>query len=694
MVNEIFAARRGRVLIPGADAPGDFAVVATMNRNLEALGYTLGEDALRVLLRRSASDAINFYAGIVPVLRKLTGADRRFAPMYPNFPAQVMAASDAELYLNAVVHYLGDFVTDVVGVPTRILPGYVAQPRASLDEELVPLKVLRSGTEQEFLSIFTDLVAANASLSDADKAVVAWFVEYLQEGTTSLIPAEIPQKETLAFLSACIMKQGGPPPAAHFRTATDVLRLAAALSGGDVSLAEPTKFKSFRRRERRLLLGLLDRIDNVAEDVLRRPERWKRLGHMLHAGEYARQYPNAHVAFEVSRGNTNRRTFNSRVEAAIENIDPDLPSLLGQRPGDFARRLDHVLRSSVRPISAAAAFLDVANQVSTPVLVQLRHHLANRPGRESSRPFFPKGDVARIFIGAGLKPIPAFGPELQQILAGEIRQILVERFRKLPPLGRVFLDERLRRSMVPFGMRSASRSLRTVARGSRIPIPDTPTLRFFLWWKQGDSRVDIDLSAAAFTADWGRCEAITYYNLRAFGGYHSGDITSAPNGAAEFIDVDRTAVLERGFRYVAMVLNSYSGQPYCDLPECFAGWMGRVEPRSGEIFEPRTVVDRIDLTAKSRMAVPIIFDMQERQAVWVDLSPKGLPFGGNVGKTDRTLATLGRVMVDLNRPNLYDLFDMHRQARGVPVVEREGADVVFDLATAFEADEIRSKYLI
>lgn len=34
----------------------------------------------------------------------------------------------------------------------------------------------------------------------------------------------------------------------HVRTATDVLRLAVALSGGDVSLAEPRKFGKFRRR--------------------------------------------------------------------------------------------------------------------------------------------------------------------------------------------------------------------------------------------------------------------------------------------------------------------------------------------------------------------------------------------------------------------------------------------------------------
>ena len=41
-----------------------------------------------------------------------------------------------------------------------------------------------------------------------------------------------------------------------------------------------------------------------------------------------------------------------------------------------------------------------------------------------------------------------------------------------------------------------------------------------------------------------------------------------------------------------MTLNSYTQQPYCDLPECFAGWMAREKADSGEIYEPKTVQDQ------------------------------------------------------------------------------------------------------
>ncbi|MFD2349516.1 hypothetical protein ACFSTC_09245 [Nonomuraea ferruginea] len=69
---------------------------------------------------------------------------------------------------------------------------------------------------------------------------------------------------------------------------TDVLRLACALSGGDVTLATPTRFRSFRRAERRALLRALDAVATPAKlgDVPRHRERWKRLGERLHPHEY------------------------------------------------------------------------------------------------------------------------------------------------------------------------------------------------------------------------------------------------------------------------------------------------------------------------------------------------------------------------------------------------------------------------
>lgn len=139
---------------------------------------------------------------------------------------------------------------------------------------------------------------------------------------------------------------------------------------------------------------------------------------------------------------------------------------------------------------------------------------------------------------------------------------------------------------MPFSQRSASKALRTLVRGSRIDLPEANVIRFFLWWKNGKNCTDIDLSAALYDAEFIYKDIVSYYNLKNYGGHHSGDIVDAPEGAAEFIDIDVRKTEEMGIRYLVMSLNSYTEQPYCDLPECFADWMARKHAGSGEIFEP------------------------------------------------------------------------------------------------------------
>lgn len=125
------------------------------------------------------------------------------------------------------------------------------------------------------------------------------------------------------------------------------MRLATAMSDGDVSLAENTRFRNFKKRERKNLLSLLENAGNITEDMLRHNNRWKRLGERLHPFEYAQEYPRCADAFDVIRNNKPFVTFSSEVEQKIKynNINGVLPLLL-TRPGEFARRLDKLLRSN------------------------------------------------------------------------------------------------------------------------------------------------------------------------------------------------------------------------------------------------------------------------------------------------------------------------------------------------------------
>lgn len=687
MNNALYLRRRGKIFVPNTGRGELLPVntIATVSKNLESLGYALSEQAAAACRTLSLDELTTLYRELVAALKRGKGAHRTFRPLYPNFPDQVMDMAEGELYLNALLHYWtgGQYRPDTQ--PLERLP--------LLDA--VKLQPIDLGTEKEFEALFGQIAASNTSLSQQDTEDLRWFVKFYGDDIARLLPDGMSQKENMAFLAGLLLThtQNAVDLVGQLcRTATDVLRLAVALSGGDVSLAQSVKFRRFSRPERRLLLGLLEGQGRPTEDMLRWKGRWVRLGERLHPGEFGARFPQTAEAFRVLRNDLPFDTFNSLVEKAVADGDvPGATGCLSARPGDLARRLDHLLRlDPAQQEMVIAAFAQASARVSTPVLLQVACHFANRGRRGKLRVFFPKGNVAKAH--AEEDTLPSLSPDVCGRVQDVCRETLTARFRALPLLGRCYVDPALADYLVPFSQRSASKSLRTIVRGSKLPLPDAKVLRFFVWWRNGKGRTDIDLFDASFRL----IDTIAYYNLKGYGGCHSGDIVNAPNGASEFIDITLAKVLEKGAAYVVMTLNSFTEQPYCDLPECFAGWMARSHPASGEIFEPKTVQDRLDITADTKIALPVLFDLVNRRVVWCDAALKSHPrwvnnVDANLGGIQLTLKSF----LDLNKPNLYDLFLLHAQARGVLVDAPAEADTVFSVEneTPFRLDIIASEYL-
>lgn len=704
-IREIFLRRRHRVLLePGTESSLPMTYIASLLKNVESLGFTCSPALIERMTTLSERALLEFYGPLIACLRRMVGAHVEFEPMYPNFPQQVMDASEAELYVNAIMHYLGD----MLGV--RIMPRYEKQPRPPLADSL-DLKVIDLGDDGELREIAKKLIGAKTSISDTDKRDVAALLAHYRDDVATILPGDIPHKENLGYVTGLLLDH----PAAdmlltrYFKTATDVLRLATALSDGDVSLAGKTRFRSFKRAERRVLLSLVERCKNPVEDMSRHKGKWIRLGERLHPGEYGERFPETASAFAILRNNKPVVTFNSKVEKALERRDVAAAvGLLRDRPGELARRLDHLLRlaGSAQPDAGepvVAAFDEVADKVATPVLLQLYAHFTHRNSERELRSFFPKGNVAKLVTIED--ELPKIAEPMRERVVTRCYETLLARFGELPALGKVYLDDALAEHLVPFSQRSSSKGLRTLVRGSRLPIPEGNTIRFFLWWKEGEvegqatGRVDIDLSAGIYDDQWAYHEHISYTHLKSskFKAVHSGDITSAPNGACEFIDIDITSALKKGARYVVMSVLSYSQHPFYALPECFAGWMMRKKPKSGEVFEPSTVVDRIDLAADTRVCIPVIIDLASRVMYWADLALTRNPaWVVNIEANQRGIVTMARSIIALVKPNLYQLFELHTRARGDRVDTIEEADTVFSLhegITPFSIEQIMADFL-
>lgn len=732
--NAIYVRRSSKVMLQaegrlgGQADTGDSTEHAALNhvaglaKNLAEVGYAMSPRLVDACKKLSLSEITDLNRCLLDILAKAVGDHQMHRPFYPDFPDQVMAMAEAELYLNALLHYFtegkyrppdrvdGDRPDSAKSQPRKLfgifpLPVAPTQPRPSLSE-VTNLKTIDLGSQSDFESIFKQLALANTSLSQQDKEDQIAFIEIYKDDIQTLLPEPklIASKENRAHLGAALLNStslGENFVRKCCTTATDILRLAAALSGGDVSLAEACKFKTFNRSTRRLLLSMLEELGSagnyIAEDMLRWKKRWIRLGEKLHPGEFKTKFPLSHSAFAVLRNDLPSNTFASKLEAALEHkeLEPAL-SLLKSRPGELARRLDHLMRlAKDEQITSAISqeFALAAEQVSTPVLLQVEHHFRTRQESRSLRVFFPKGQTARAHaMPYNLPPLPE---ALCLRTASQCRLTLKERFGALAGLGNCFVDPRLADFTVPFSQRSASKSLRTTSRGSRLPLPEGDTLRFFVWWKNGTSRTDIDLSTAIFDSDFGHINTFAYYNLKDVGGCHSGDIVDAPNGASEFIDLSLAKMAQINVRYIAMILTSYSMQPFCDLPECFAGWMSRSKPGSGEVYEPTTVKDKVDLSADTRFCIPAIFDLAQKKVIWCDLSLTNNPHwvnnvAGNLGNIQATL----KALAEFSKPNLYDLLKLHAEARGRLVDNKLEADTVFSADTLpFELEKIASEFM-
>lgn len=108
MINEILLRRKNKIDITACDYVtnnSEKAMILSIAKNIESLGYTFSKEVYEVLFTFSKENIENFYKDLMPKLKRLTGADKTYNPMYPNFPQQVMEATDIELYVNAIMHY-------------------------------------------------------------------------------------------------------------------------------------------------------------------------------------------------------------------------------------------------------------------------------------------------------------------------------------------------------------------------------------------------------------------------------------------------------------------------------------------------------------------------------------------------------------------------------------------------------------
>ncbi|MEU4098456.1 MXAN_6230/SCO0854 family RING domain-containing protein [Streptomyces sp. NPDC026673] len=568
-----------------------------------------------------------------------------------------------------------------------------------------------------------------ALLDTRDRADLSW------------LPEKIPGRETKARVLAWLLADpaayatGVPAVAARVDTATDVLRLLAVRSGGDPGLVDPPRLRTVPRPLRRALLGMLDGLapDLVAQDMRRHRHAWLRAAELLHAFEHAGRFPRAALAVAALRdtrladgdaltatlrtaadgaaqidatGTTVRvRGWAGRVEAALDAMDvPAAVALLARRPGEFVRRLDHLLRlSEAAEADAVLSALETAvPRVSPAVLLSALGALRSRTHAAGTRVFFPKGGSAKAYL-ADDDRLPIAAGVVDRAVA-VLRAEVLRRAAEREAVDVAVVDAVLDGLIAPFTERTASRALVTLPRGSELPVPEGRTIRLFLHWTESErsGRTDLDLSTALFDAEWNPVGHCDYTRLRFAedAAVHSGDLTSAPapRGASEFVDLDLDKLASAGVRHLVAVVFSYNNVPFEDLAEAFAGLMSRDEPgNTGPVFDARAVEQRYDLTGRARASVPLVIDVAARTMRWLDVVEGVTGTGHSVARHGNALAALGEGLTGLfssgARVGLGELAVWQAAARAATVLLRhaDGSTTAYRRREAESAAEFAAR---
>lgn len=148
------------------------------------LGFVMSDTLCGAINELNAEQTKRLAGELISELRLLKGAHVSHKPMYPNFPEQVMDASNLELYANALTHYWSS---------GQWLPEYHSLPKPYAFEA-TKFKEISLEDEGAFKGIFTQLFMSNDSLSEEDKSVIEWFMlNYPQSELT--FPETIPFQE-------------------------------------------------------------------------------------------------------------------------------------------------------------------------------------------------------------------------------------------------------------------------------------------------------------------------------------------------------------------------------------------------------------------------------------------------------------------------------------------------------------------
>jgi hypothetical protein len=642
--------------------PAAPAQVATVLSNMAYFGYAPSLTALGAMQALSMGELEVFWAQLKQVLAGITGADRNMGEfvVYKNFPKEVLNMSEGQYWLHQILMYLGapnEWFTEPV------------EARAPLNDKL-KLKVLGLANESSLQEIYQALVLNKSRWTGPQLQCAE---ELVRQGAPSELDlGDFGFKENgIRLIAGCLDMEGS----VRIPDATDVLRLAAALSEKDVSLQEKLTFRNFTRSERRFLLSMLEGAKNLHADMAMRSDLWKKFLSGLHPGDF--KFAKVSLAYDaLYKGKL--VSFNASVEANLFIRDALVLEQLQTRPGEMLRRLHKLY--ALFGMDAVRAFTAVAGKLTTSQLLKLQGYLRT----VNRRAYFmraPKGNWTKAKVMGNEKK--QFSVAALNKLFAAINEVLGARLEQAFPQGVALADDT---DLIK--LQTNDQELASYGRGTVFPIPPSMTfLRSASYWEEPSAgNTWFDNGWNFFDANWNALGSCCWTSVR-FGesvnapaASFSGDPTNSKDlkgRGCQMVDLNLDQLHACGVRYAVWNVLAFSHIKFSDAKEVLATLQWGEAPQKGALYEPARAQMVFPLKGASLTKYVAMVDVKERKLVYLDANLKG-----SVSGAQHNASTLSSAMPAFMEylqalPSVNDLFANVKQSSqpGATPVLYSDADV-------------------
>lgn len=673
------ALRHGVVIRSRAKSSSDALAYAAV-LEMANCGYRVSPLEIRGMSEAALTD-------MIADARAIKGADRDMTPIYPGFPKQVQDLPTLTLLIEQLLHYwtAGAFLPDH---PTVVREGL---PLADIVANVQEVTVLEAGPAAR--NLIKELTTRGVAISEAEAELLrgsvavarpdAEFVghmlgnarhgENIQHLLTALLTEGVFTCHELVTLFAPAMRNvdqllrltltamARPSAAQHEEAAN---RAITALSDKD---AYAVSMETLSRPARRAVVNALGNLTTgfYADRLVLRNRLWRKVMRNIHPYSQIELAPHSKRAVDIIHGNIEYRTLDSSVEAAIADRKAGVAiDLLSQnRPGALLARCVELLRLPNSSKALATAIIEHGSRADITTLIRSYNAVigANFDGVRVVR---EAGRNNRL-LDVDRKPVSQ--QKINRVSKALLEAISGHLAKAPRPAGSVGIESSM---AVPLVRRDLSNTDRVVDRGTRVPAAgEGEYLRIFSHWINTHNREGyLDVGVALLDREFGHLTTSTWdtWQRNREWSTYSGDKLVRPGGSAvEFFDVDLKAVRKSypPAKYAVMTVQSYSGFPLSKV-DAVAGAMLRTDPNKGASFDARTVTSAFTPTTDALQALPLAFDLETREMIWLDTS-SGSTQAGMSASNDTTIGPIVRDELARPRLTMGELAAMWASAHGV-----------------------------